>query len=86
MVAEATLAHVRGEVDSLVRDVDQILTEQGQGRKVRESTAERYLGELRRIGQMVEEYRSATRDRMAEAGGALDLLRVQVATLASVAQ
>ena len=86
MVAEATLAHVRGEVDSLVREVDQILTEQGQGRKVRESTAERYLGELRRIGQMVEEYRSATRDRMAEAGGALDLLRVQGATLASVAE
>ena len=83
MVAEATLAHVRGEVDSLVREVDGILTEQAQGRKVRESTAERYLGELRRLGELVEEYRAATRDRTAEAAGALDLLRVQVSTLLS---
>ncbi len=85
MVAEATLAHVRGEVDSLVREVDGILTEQDQGRKVRESTAERYLEEARRLSGLVDEYRAATRDRLAEAAGALDLLRVQVATLASVA-
>jgi hypothetical protein len=85
MVAEATLAHVRGEVDTLVREVDQILTEQGQGRKVRESTAERYLEEARRLSALVDEYRGATRDRLAEAAAALDLLRVQVATLASVA-
>lgn len=86
MVAEATLAHVRGEVDSLVREVDAILTEQGQGPKVRESTAERYLGELRRLAELVDEYRGATRDRLAEAAGALDLLRVQVTTLLSAAE
>ena len=85
MVAEATLAHVRGEMDTLVREVDQILTEHGQGRKVRESTAERYLEEARRLAALLEEYRAGTRDRLAEAAAALDLLRVQVAALVSVA-
>jgi hypothetical protein len=85
-VAEATVAHVRGEVDTLVREVDAILTEHGQGRRVRDSTAERYLEEARRLSALVEEYRAATRDRLAEAAAALDLLRVQVATLVAVAE
>ena len=80
MVAEATLAHVRGEVDTLVREVDQILTEHGQGRYRRA-----LLEEARRLSALVEEYRAAPRDRLAEATAALDLLRVQVAALVSVA-
>jgi hypothetical protein len=85
-VAETTLAHVRTEVGTPVREVDQILTEHSQGRKVRESTAQRDLEEARRLAALVEEYRVATRDRRAEAAAALELLRVQVAALVSVAE
>ena len=85
MLAEATLAHVRGEVESLVREMDGILTEERSGRKVRGATAQGYLQELKRLTELVGEYRAATRDRLSEASASLELLKIQVTALLTVA-
>jgi hypothetical protein len=81
MLAAATLAHVRGEAQGLLRELGTVLEQAGRGRRVRQATAERYLEEARRLGHLVEEYRRATRDRLVEAGSDLDLLREQVVAL-----
>ncbi len=86
MVAEAALVHVKGEVGSLIHEVDKILTDQAEGRRVRQSTAEGYLRELKRLSDLVGEYRAATRDHLADATGELDLLKTQVTTLLAVAE
>lgn len=86
MVAEATLAHVKAEVHGLVREMDDILLEQRDGRRVRQATADRYLSEAKRLSDLVREYRDATRDRLTEASSDLDILREQVTALLTVAE
>lgn len=86
MVASAAVEHVKGEAQSLLREIGNILDDVAGGRKVRGSTVDRYLEETRRIGELLEEYRQATRDRLTEAGSDLDLLRRQVVALANVAE
>lgn len=84
-VAAAALRQVTEEAEALQRSVIKISEEQKEGRKVRKDTAHGYLQDVKRLQDLTDEYRAATRDSLAGATAALDVLKTEVVSLMMVA-
>ena len=85
-VADAAMRQVTGDAQSLQRAIVKIIEEAQEGRKVRKETAHSYMTELKRLHDLAEEYRGATRDALAGAAAALEVLKTEVVSLMTVAE